>query len=489
MRLSKELFSLSLVGLALTFSAQLPALSADKTQADELTKQASELSEAGKLDEAIELENKAAKSAPNYWAPHAALSYLNWRKAMLQEAFGEGETAIKLAPTNAFALLNYAELHQLMGSLDDAIPLYTKAGKLAPDNWIPFICKAQCLIMTAHVPEATKVLDEMLAAKTRSFDWWYQLSDTYMKISNFKDAQQASEKALLAAKTDEQRKSTLTQLYVVAIQAGDLTRAGALQKEVLATKPSDEQVYTLTQAHLIKPDAPQEGQALIDCAKASEIFSSPFYYSMGKAFEEKAGTPGLDKASADKWLESAEAAYRIAVKYGPAEAKNHLAIAEMMDRAGKHDEMLAELEKAKEAEDDEPLAPYLVSKIKPAEPKLASYKLNLTSAVMTSENLHCACKLPALMALLKSTPGVAFAGSEKTVQPFKVIVMVDQSTITLNDLVHKIAEGTKLNFDIASSEKITTVSDAVNVAKRVTDINKISMSYSFKQNPPRMPLM
>src|SRR5271156_1825156 len=124
MRLSKEVFSLSLAGLALTFAVQLPALSVDKAAADELTKQASELSESGKFDEAIVLENKAVKSAPNYWAPHAALSYLNWRKSMLQEAFGEGETAIKLAPTNAFALINYAELHQLMGSLDQAIPLY-----------------------------------------------------------------------------------------------------------------------------------------------------------------------------------------------------------------------------------------------------------------------------------------------------------------------------------------------------------------------------
>jgi len=489
MRLSKGVISFSLAGLAL-LSIQLPARTADKAGADDLTKQASQLSGAGKFDEAIELENKAVKSAPDYWVPHAALSYLNYRKSMLQQAFDEGQTAVKLAPGNAFALINYAELHQLMGSLDQAIPLYAKASKLAPNNWIPVICRAQCLILTARVPEATKLLDQMQESKTTSFDWWYQLSDTYLKMSNYKGAQKSSEKALLAATTAEQKKLSLNELFIASIKSDDLARAKSLQQQVFAGKPSDEQVYTLTQSQLIKADAPTEGQALLDCARESEIFASDFYYTMGKDFEEKSATAGLNKANSEAWLASAQSAYRLAVKYGPSEAKYHLAIAELMDHAGKRGEIIAELEKAKELEEDDPLAPYLVSKIKPAGTAIQeSYKLNLTSAVITVENLHCACKLPAIENKLKNTAGVAFVGSARTIKPFKITVLLDQSKVTVNQLIHEMSEGNTLSFQIASTEPITTVGDALKVAKKVSDGNKISMIYSFKQNSPRMPLM
>jgi len=68
-------------------------------------------------------------------------------------------------------------------------------------------------------------------------------------------------------------------------------------------------------------------------------------------------------------------------------------------------------------------------------------------------------------------------------------VLLDQSKVTVNQLIHEMSEGNTLSFQIASTEPITTVGDALKVAKKVSDGNKISMIYSFKQNSPRMPLM
>lgn len=469
--------------------------------ADDLTRQAATLWNGGRLQAALDLENKAVKLAPNYWLGHSALSFLYWQHGQMDEAINEAQLATKLAPNNPLAILNLAQMEQLRGYYDRAVPLYRKAVKLAPNDWMPGIGLVQCLVLCARTPEALIVLNQMATQSNSNFDWWYQIAENYAKLNDSKSAQTAASKALTLAATAQQKCSSLSKLFIALLKCNEIERARALKDQVLAAKPKEKDVYLLAASSLYPVSAPEDAKLLLDCAIENATEADTFY-KLSSIFETKAFDPNTESSKRVLWLNNAEAACRTAIKFNPGDPKYHLALAGVLDKEGKLDEMADSLNRAKTFDGNNTLALYLVSKIKARSNDLAGQlrgkligssetaeQVNLTRVDFQLNNVHCACKLPALEYKLKRINGVAFVAIERGTKPYKGTMLLDQSFVTISQLIDLVKENEKeMTLQVLSSQQVKTPSEAIQIAQSFGDNQTVGLAWSFQAIAPKMPL-
>lgn len=468
---------------------------------DDMTKKAVALFSADKFQDAIDLETQAEQRTPNYWLPHSVLSIFNWRHNDFEIALKEAEEAAKLAPNNELANLNFAQMNQLMGYFERAIPAFKKAVKVAPDSWAARIGLSQSLIANAQASDALEVLNEMSKVGQGNFDWWYSLSVSYSQMDKPKLSAGAAEKALKAATSEEQKSRAIILTLIELIRANELDRAREIQEAALKTKPKDDQVYVQVLSALCSPADVARGENLLNEAIANGLSNAEGYYLLGVALETKSISAEIDSAASAAWVELAETAYRQAIKVSPTDAKFYMALAAVLDRKGRTDEMVATLAKAKSLNNADALPSYLVSCVKAADNDLAGrlreklagtpekpYQLNLAKVDFSVENLQCLCKLNVLEFEMKRENGIKFAAITHRDKPIKGTLLVDQAIGTA-EAFKDVEKKQAVNLAAISSQPILTVNDAIKFVQNQRDTARPVNTWSFEIDPPKMPLL
>ena len=469
--------------------------------ADEMTKKAAALFSANKFQEAIELENQAVKNFPTYWLPHSVLSMFEWQRGQFQEAIKEAQQAAKLAPDNELANLNYAQMNQQIGYYETAVPAFKKTIKIAPNSWAPRIGLSQSLLSSARAAEALEVLNQMSGAEDADFNWWYRLSRSYSQLDKPKQAAEAAQKAVAAATTGEQKSQANISLLVELIRANEIERARTIEDDVLKSKPKDDQVYVKALSALCLPTDLSRGKNLLNLAIQNGLSNSEGYFKLGVILEQKASSPTIDSTISGAWLDLAETAYREAIKAAPTEAGFYLALAAVLDRKGRTEEMMATLSKVKAIDNTDALASYLVSRVKAANNDIAGrlreklvgvpekpYQLNLSREDFSVENLQCLCKLNVLEYEMRRQNGIAFAAITHRDKPIKGTLLVDQSFGT-KQAFEVVGKKQAVTLQVTSSQPVSTVSEAIKFAQNLRDIDQPSNTWSFVMDSPKMPMI
>src|SRR5271170_114730 len=128
MNRTNNLIPLSLaVTVILSVFGYCSVFAADESESDAVTRQAVSLFKEGKLQDAVELEDKVVKEKSKDWLPHAAMSFFYWQQGNVLDAVTEGQKAVRYAPHNERALTNLGHMYQLLEGYQDAIPLYDEA--------------------------------------------------------------------------------------------------------------------------------------------------------------------------------------------------------------------------------------------------------------------------------------------------------------------------------------------------------------------------
>jgi tetratricopeptide (TPR) repeat protein len=468
--------------------------------ADEMTKNAILLFASNNFPEAIELENQAIKSAPKYWLPHSALSIFEWQRNRYEIAVKEAQEAAKLAPDNATATLNYAEMNQQLGYYEVAIPAFRKAIKVSPYNWSPRIGLMQSLIASSRAAEAMSVLDQMNSSTDANFDWWYQLSNSYSKLEKPKQASEAAQRAFDVAGSVGQKNKAICRLFVELIRSNQIEPARAIEDAVFQSSPKDDDVYVSALSAFCPDGSPSAGHTLIAAAIENVLSNAEGYYKIGEVCEQKANSQS-ESIMRDAWLDNAESSYRAAMKNAPTSAKYFLALAGVLDRKGRTEEMVAMLSKAKTFDATDPLAPYLVSRVKLASNDLAGrlreklsgaaekpYQLNLAKEEFQVDELHCDCRLASLQLQLKQEEGIKFVAFTNREKPFKGTLFVDQSFGSMQAFAN-IGKHESITLHVISSQPIITVSEAIRIAQNLSALGQPRNIWSFVPDSPKMPVI
>ena len=498
----------TLIVIAATGSMLLtPGFVGAKSTVDvgEMTRRASDLSSQGKLQDALELETKAAKMKPKSWLAHAALAYLLSRAMRLPEAFAEAQMAARLAPRQLLPQTNLAQLQYLNGQFSDAAQTYQRDKQLVPTDWLFGIGLAQTYLRTGRDAEGLAILHGMATHSNNSFDWYYHVGETCIQLNELTIAQEAARNAFSRATTAEQKSASIDQLFLALILDNQLDRARSMMDEVFHQyKPLQPEIYVRAASTLLPVIDPASGKNLLRAAAAamqSKEYSDVFY-RLGRVFEDKADFMSYDATKRSAWNDSAAEAYDRAIALNPYEAKYFFALAGILDRQRKTSQMLEELKKASVSSHWNKLASYLISKTSPSSGDTASgnfgspgaqsraYALNLTEVVFDLNGVSCSCKLSSFERVLNNLGGVAFEAIVRN-QPFQATVLVDQSVTPVEEIfaqVKKCPEYPGVTCKMISSKPVTSAADAIAIAQRLNEGGYLTFERTVSPFWPVMPV-
>jgi hypothetical protein len=159
------------------------------------------------------------------------------------------------------------------------------------------------------------------------------------------------------------------------------------------------------------------------------------------------------------------------------------------------------LSKAKTFDSTDPLAPYLVSRVKLANNDLAGrlreklsgaaekpYQLNLAKEDFQVDELHCNCRLASLQLQLKQQDGIKFVAFTNRDKPFKGTLFVDQSFGSMQAFA-SVGKRESITLHVVSSQPIITVSEAIRIAQNLSDLGQPTNIWSFVPDSPKMPVI
>jgi tetratricopeptide (TPR) repeat protein len=489
------------------------AIGSNGTGSDVQTLKAVSLYKDGKLQDAVSLEEDAVKSDPKNWLRHATMSYLYWQQGNIIDAVTEGMKATKLAPDSEIAILNLAHMDEAMSNFEAAIPLYESARKVAPDDWVPWVCLARCYIKSDRMSDGLVVLREMSQRKSSNYDWNYQLGTLYLAVNQPQLAiAPMSEAAALAVKS-EQKSDSAVHLLMALIRDNQLDRARAMKDEVFNNyKPKESELYVRTASALLSADDPESGHSFLKLASANlgAIRDSDGFFRLGKIFEEKA-TQVSDSNKQAAWLGTAQAAFNQAIELNPGLSAYHLALAGVYSRLGKTREMNDSLTEVRALDKFDLLTAYLDASAKgdknppansgnneTAKTSESAAGVNLTAVHFRLKNLPCACLISKIDNTLSHIKGVAFVNVSR-LKPYDGNILVDESVIKVKDVfgewsknAAELAGAMKapepIEFEVVTQQPVNSLDAAVRISQSVKFGDVLNFPKQLELLPPVIPV-
>jgi len=508
--------SLAALAVAMLFSASC-VWGTNASHPDARTAQAADLFKQGKVQEALDLEEQAVKEKPKDWLAHAALSYFRWREGNVMDAVSEGQKAAQLAPGNEIVNTNLGHMGLALGDYQDATPAFEQAKKVAPSDWVPWVGLARCYIIGGHIDNALALLREMATQKSNSFDWHYQMGETYLKIEQPKLAAEAAVKAHSLASTPEQRSASAVQLLLALLRDNQLDRAKEIMNEVFTKiHPTDNELYVRVASALLPAGDPVAGKEFLQFALTNlkDKEDADGFFRLGTIFADKAGEVSHDATKCDAWIEYAKTAYEQAIALNPEEASYHLALAGCLNRQGKMPEMAEELTKMQTLDKLDPFAPYLVSRIQAAANhsaqnvtsglKSSSHQplsLNLTKVAFNIKGINCSCKISRIIEALWGVKGVALVVIPLQ-SPYRGTMLLDVSATPIDDVLMSQANEKRqaanpslkllpptASFEVVSRQPLTSADEAIKLALTRQHGDVLLFYHQFDQVQPIMPVI
>jgi tetratricopeptide (TPR) repeat protein len=484
-----------------------------------LGRQAATCFQNGDLQEAVNLVSMAVASNPQDWLSHAALSYYTFQQGEIIKSVEEGEKAVALAPDDCVALSNLALIKEGLDDCAGALPLYERARKLAAGDPVPWLGLARCQIKTGHEDRSMAVLKEMAAAGAGSFDWFFELADTYLRMNKADLAVPVAARAMELAANPSQKTAGSTLSLVALIQDGQLERAAVLKGEVFKNcHPADYQLYVRVASALLPASDPAAGKELLEAAladlKGEEAAEG--FFRLGRVFAEKVVELKNDESKAFVWLNSAESACRRSISLDPEKtwqrAKYYLGLAGVLGQEGKLAEMSACLETARKLDPSNTLPQFLMERLSQdrqsehagsaGQSSSLSRKplaLKLEKVRFVVDNINCACHISKIVEAMSQVRGVAFVFVDSRQKPYQGVMLVEQDRTSVNQVFGETLKKMRLiyetmnppftaEFIAASSSPLNSASEAVRIALNAVLGSPTSFYTAFKAVVPFDPI-
>ncbi len=421
---------------------------------DQLEKQAIQLFENNQSQQAIDLQWKVVKHNKSKGPPYAVLPYSG-------------------------ALVNLAIMQQASGDHRSALANFARARAVNPSDWRAWLGQAQSLMLVGRNIESIAVLQDMALQESSDFDWQYQLGQALLCFDKPDLAVAAATKASKLAHNPEQKSSSLNQLFLCYVRGNERERADELMHQIFSeSRPTDAQIYIRAAQTLsrLRPDA---GPQILNAAvlNLDDSGDSGTFFHLGQIFDDKARFVVYDRTKYSAWLDCAAGAYRQSIKLDPHPPIYSLALAKIAAQLGNTEDLAQQLSRAHAVDVQDQLPGYLLSKIMPVQIATAAPSASLLSSVANRPNqvqltqakisingLNCACKRSIIINSFKQIRGLVLTTISPKF-PFVATILIDESMISLPDVLIKIANKPlpEFSYTLISSKPIKSVDETLKI--------------------------
>src|SRR5215469_1992215 len=217
--------------------------------------------ESGSLKMAQEHTDLLLEKRPNDPETHITVANLLGREERLQEAIGETQKAIALAPDHGDYYLKLAILESQVNQPDLAEPNFKKAIELKATAVNPRLALAAFYQSRRRYPEAEKEVQEVIAADPKDVDSRAALTKLYMAEGKRSDAESFLKQVKQEFPNESDGYRMLGDFYFAV---GDLDKATAEYESLYRDHPKDELVQRNYVQLLILKDRVDEAKQIDD---------------------------------------------------------------------------------------------------------------------------------------------------------------------------------------------------------------------------------
>ncbi|MGO9244110.1 MAG: tetratricopeptide repeat protein [Verrucomicrobiia bacterium] len=193
-----------------------------------------ELSQIGKLQEAIGQYEQALRIEPDYAEAHHDLGLALSQIGKIQEAIGQYEQALLIEPDYAKARNNLGVALSQAGRFAEGIGQYEQALRIKPDYAEVHYNLATALEQTGRVPEAIQHYEQALRIMPEYAEAHYNLGNDFLREGKVSDAIAHYEQALRIKPDYAEAHSNLG---IALAQTGKIKEAIAHYEQALRIKP------------------------------------------------------------------------------------------------------------------------------------------------------------------------------------------------------------------------------------------------------------
>lgn len=314
------------LSMLLSLTYVLPAFSVDSN----INEQAKKLVEEGKLEEALALEQKAARSEPNSSNPHLAMTAIYQQMGNSQMALTEAELAVKLSPSSGNAHYNLATVYYSRKQLANALAEYQKALSLGKGDVHAQRAIAQCLLESGRIPEALSRLESLSKRYPNDKDIWLNLGRAYLLYGDPTAAGEAAEKAVALAPNFY---PALILKADVKMTSAQFTDARELALKALSINPKYPVAYlVLGQLASYNMDKPDEALSVVKEARKNVQQAPEVFFILGSGFARVASTKTVvqDARLSRRWWDVAELALKTAADQAPNQLEPNIFVAKLL---------------------------------------------------------------------------------------------------------------------------------------------------------------
>lgn len=295
-------------------------------QASELHKQAVERFNKNDVAQAIKLDEDAAKIAPHYWLPHAALAYLY---------YGTGGPSLKQASLSIrtehapVADENYAFLMSGMRLYGPAYQIFERTVAANPQSWRAKIGLAQCAAVLEKGDQSKTIFEELAGSQIKDPDALLAIAQGLAKAGEFDKAKEMY-RSLLQLPASETTKAARILLFETAVQSDDLATVREL-KDKVDQEIVGRQRGWLRFANVKLAETPVQARGVMQIIAGTERIGDKELRQYASVYETRAQAPGADKQA---WLSVAKETLELAVKNFPDVAENAIQLAAIDEKLG-----------------------------------------------------------------------------------------------------------------------------------------------------------
>jgi len=293
----------------------------------------------GRVDEAIQMCEKALELQPDFAEPHNNLANALLQKGRVDDALRHYQKALQIRPDLAVAHCNVGYILLQRGRVDDAMAYFQKAVDLRPEFVKARIDLAGVLLQKGRMDEAIIQLQAALELQPENAEAHSDLGNALLEKGDFGGAIAHLQKALAVQPNDAK---THNDIGNALLQKGRTDEAMAHYQKALEIQPNfDLAHYNLGYALLQKGE---RDQAITHFRKAlaAQPGLAAAHFQLGNAL--------LEKGSVDE----AVVCFRKALEIQPGFAEAHLALAGALLQKGRVHEVLAHSRAALELQPDNP---------------------------------------------------------------------------------------------------------------------------------------
>lgn len=448
-------------------------------------KQTAELMANDRLDDAAQVANGSVARFPKSWLAHLNLSYIAWRQGNVVQALDEARAALDLEPQNPATSINLANMQEALGSCSDALTIYNALTKRDPSDLSAALGVARCELRLGQVDEGKAELNKLVSEPSKPYQWYYQISEIYQQANDAPAASNAADKAVAAAVTADEKQRAEMQLYISLLNAGDLTRAASLKDRLLRSSiHKNEEFFVLTTRLCATAEQATE---LVDIAAANlhDNEDADAFFRIAQILQDKARE--APAAVRNSWLSPAATACAQALKLAPEQVRANVALSAIYDRRGEKSESLAELQKAQNADPNDPFLNHLA--LVTGSPSFAEVRFLV-------KGLDCGCRLSRIVSTLRNLPGVLFS-SPSSDNEYEMCVIIDPQVTSARAVIDECKskafatlptkEPVKAEYELRSERPIGTRADAICLVQKHLYRNPIEFLHFFKDVAPPTP--